>query len=665
MNIKGRRGENDRMSQQSGLQMQTLTGVRGQFRDAGHLPDGSVPEVIGRSWQRCASRGLAMNRPARQDPLGLAALRRQRERNHDLLRLATPELDLLAHAMADARGVAILTDSRGLILDARGDDGFAGRARRVFLQPGACWSEEHEGTNAVGTALAEGGLVEVDGAEHYLDENRFLVCTAMPVFDPSGRIAGLFDLSADARRPQTHARTLIRLAVANLEHRWAMQAAEADGADLLVRLHSHPSWLGTPHEGLLAFRDGRLTAANRIALGLLGVDASTIGETDWEALFDGAMTGEARLLHTRAGGVPMHLRVSRPAPAAPRRRPTPGPVAEAQAVTVRGGMVWDSGTDALLARAVRAADADIPVLLQGETGTGKEVFVRALHRRSSLADRPLVAVNCAAIPEGLLESELFGYEDGAFTGARRRGSTGRIRQAEGGILFLDEIGDMPLGLQARLLRVLQDGEVLPLGAGKPVKVDFRLVAATHQDLKTAVAEGRFRSDLYYRLNHLSVTLTPLRDRRPLDGIVDAVFAATGAATRAVRLSDEARRRLIGHGWPGNLRELANLLRTLVALADDGAVIEAEDLPEDIRAEAKPNPTNLTAPMAGAGAPAQPSQASLVTPAVSASPAPASLRALTDEAVFRALAGTGGNISAAARVLGIHRATLHRRLKASG
>ena len=224
MNIKGRRGENDRMSQQSGLQMQTLTGVRGQFRDAGHLPDGSVPEVIGRSWQRCATRGLAMNRPARQDPLGLAALRRQRERNHDLLRLATPELDLLAHAMADARGVAILTDSRGLILDARGDDGFAGRARRVFLQPGACWSEEHEGTNAVGTALAEGGLVEVDGAEHYLDENRFLVCTAMPVFDPSGRIAGLFDLSADARRPQTHARTLIRLAVVNLEHRWAMQA---------------------------------------------------------------------------------------------------------------------------------------------------------------------------------------------------------------------------------------------------------------------------------------------------------------------------------------------------------------------------------------------------------------------------------------------------------
>ena len=153
------------------------------------------------------------------------------------------------------------------------------------------------------------------------------------------------------------------------------------------------------------------------------------------------------------------------------------------------------------------------------------------------------------------------------------------------------------------------------------------------------------------------------DRGQLRG--RAASSATGAATRAVRLSDEARRRLIGHGWPGNLRELANLLRTLVALADDGAVIEAEDLPEDIRAEAKPNPTNLTAPMAGAGAPAQPSQASLVTPAVSASPAPASLRALTDEAVFRALAGTGGNISAAARVLGIHRATLHRRLKASG
>ncbi|MEN2978360.1 sigma-54-dependent Fis family transcriptional regulator [Tistrella bauzanensis] len=665
------------MSQHSGRQIRVLDGVRGQFRDAGSLPDNAVPEVIGRSWQRCASAGLAMNRPARQDPLAAPALRRQRDRNHTLLHLATPELDLLARAMADADGVAILTDARGLILDARGDDGFAGRARRVFLQPGACWSETHEGTNAVGTALAEGGLVEVDGAEHYLDENRVLICTAMPVRDPTGRIAGVLDLSGDARRPQTHARALVRLAVANLEHRWTMQAAEADGSDLLVRLHSHPSWLGTPHEGLLAFRDGRLSAANRIALGLLGLDAGAIGAAGWDALFDGSIidggrpgggvvSGDARLLTSRAGGVPMHLRISRPAGrpvlhpvTAPSRLRAAAPTLPATippALTLRGAMVWDAASDAMLARATRAIDADIPVLLQGETGTGKEVFVRAAHQASTLRSAPLVAVNCAAIPEGLLESELFGYEDGAFTGARRRGSPGRIRQAEGGILFLDEIGDMALGLQARLLRVLQDGEVLPLGAGRPVTVRFRLVAATHQDLKAAVADGRFRSDLYYRLNYLSVTLRPLRDRQPLDAIIDAVFQATGAPARDITLDPAARQCLAGHDWPGNLRELANLLRTLVALADDGSTITPADLPGEIGA-ARPLGPPMPLPQA-----CLPHTAPVFAAPMSDAAPMASLRSMTDDALTRALAAHDGNISAAARALGIHRATLHRRLK---
>jgi transcriptional regulator of acetoin/glycerol metabolism len=337
------------------------------------------------------------------------------------------------------------------------------------------------------------------------------------------------------------------------------------------------------------------------------------------------------------------------------------PATTPPALTLRGAMVWDAASDAMLARAIRAIDADIPVLLQGETGTGKEVFVRAAHQASTLRSAPLVAVNCAAIPEGLLESELFGYEDGAFTGARRRGSPGRIRQAEGGILFLDEIGDMALGLQARLLRVLQDGEVLPLGAGRPVTVRFRLVAATHQDLKAAVADGRFRSDLYYRLNHLSVTLRPLRDRQPLDAIIDAVFQATGAPARDITLDSTARQCLAGHDWPGNLRELANLLRTLVALADDGSTITPADLPGEIGA-ARPLGPPMPLPQACLPQAGLPHTAPVFAAPMSDAAPMASLRSMTDDALTRALAAHDGNISAAARALGIHRATLHRRLK---
>ena len=600
----------------------SLARARVEFVERGRLPAGAVPQLIERSWRRCAESGLGFGKPARQDPLPSSALRQRRAQHETLLQLATPELDALHRAMLDVGGMVLLTNPDGLILVARGEPGFVGRARRVSLQPGAGWAETEEGTNAVGTALAERMLVEVRGPEHYLEDNAFLICTAMPIIDPHGALAGVIDLSGDVRRPQPQAQALARLAVAHMEHRWARQCE----GDLIIGLHPHPGWLGSPQEGVLSFRDGVLQGASSAALDLLQLDRAALGRARLDEIFDGSTEPGERVLRTQQGGRSLHCRIAEPA--RPARRPVRP---AASAVTIERGAVWDEPTRAMRDKAVRALDAGIPVLLHGETGTGKEVFVRAAHAASSRAKAPLVAVNCAAIPDGLLESELFGYEEGAFTGARRGGSKGQIRLADGGVLFLDEIGDMPERLQARLLRVLQDGEVTPVG-GRPVRVDFRLVAATHRDLAAAVAEGRFRADLYYRLRHLVLSLPPLRQRQPIDPIIDSLMTGFGAAETGIRLAPAAREALRRHDWPGNLRELANLLRTLVALAAPGTVIGIADLPADMTG----SPTGAV-------------------------PDESDLRALTEEALGRALERHRGNVSAAARALGVHRSTLYRRL----
>ena len=537
---------------------------------------------IVRSWERCRELGLLRAHPARLELLEPEELERRKDQHIFFVHLAANELNILRRAIAGTSGMALLADPQGTILDGRGDSGFVGKAKRISLRPGATWSEVLEGTNAIGTALVEQQLVQIAGDQHFLEENRFLVCTAIPVMSPTGEIAGILDISGDVRNPPARASMLLQLATARIEHSWV----SLHGAhDLLAAFHPHPNWLGTPHEGLLAFRDELLVAANPAALRLLRLIPEDINRVRWDEIFrNRSFYGRGEIYPRSHPGVfygsvqKTVTTVAMPAVAAP-----PGGKAESRSteILIRDEAIWDTESIQMLTRAKRAFEAGIPILLQGETGTGKEVFVRALQRLSSRASEPFVPVNCAAIPEGLQEAEIFGYEEGAFTGARRKGSPGYIRRAEGGVLFLDEIGDMPLALQAQLLRVLQDGEVTPLGARRAVRVDFRLVAATHHDLQAAVAEGSFRADLYYRLRHMVFYLPPLRKRPNLGGILDAMLASLGGAARGVRLTTPARQKLLEHNWPGNLRELSNLLSALLAFAEDGSWIDADSLPQDI------------------------------------------------------------------------------------
>ncbi|WP_197346230.1 sigma-54 interaction domain-containing protein, partial [Ralstonia pseudosolanacearum] len=284
-------------------------------------------------------------------------------------------------------------------------------------------------------------------------------------------------------------------------------------------------------------------------------------------------------------------------------------------------------------RALRVFEHDVPLLLHGETGTGKEAFARAVHQASSRAAQPFVAVNCAAIPETLIESELFGYRGGSFTGARREGMRGKLQQADGGTLFLDEIGDMPLALQSRLLRVLEERAVVPIG-GEAQTVDVRIVSASHRDMEARVRDGRFREDLYYRLNGLRITLPPLRERADKAALLAHVLAEESRG-RPARLDDDARDALLAQPWPGNVRQLRNVLRTLVALSDDGR-IRLRDLPPELR-----------------------------PPAMASAAAPAPLDNAEKAALLAALQAQQWRMTHAAKALGISRNTLYRKLRKHG
>jgi transcriptional regulator of acetoin/glycerol metabolism len=672
-----------------------LRAARRELLDTGRLSMETLDEGLSRSWLRSRDFGLSpVGRPPGAPHASGAQLQRALERQHELVAHARPVMEDLFAQTGDGDGLVILADAQGLLLGALGDGRFVDRAQRVALRPGAIWDERWRGTNAIGTALAEQRPVAVLGGEHFLERNAFLSCTAAPIRDPQGRVLGVLDISGEQRGFQRHTLALVRSAARMVEHR-LFQTRHADG--LRLQIHAQPEGLGTPTEGLLALsEDGWILGCNAAAQAWLGTDAARPSPIEsvlplrWAELMDWArQDGEgARLLH-REDGPPLWLRLV--APRGWRRPASPAsnagesartsssssstilPVSPAELMTEDALQTLDLGDASMhqaVLRARRVLDKPIPLLLQGESGVGKDLFARAVHDSGPRRDRPYVAVNCAALPETLIEAELFGYRAGAFTGASREGAQGRLREAHGGTLFLDEIGDMPLPLQARLLRVLQDRQVQPLGGGPSVQVDFQLIGASHRPLRPLVAQGLFREDLYYRLNGLTLCLPPLRERRDLPVLVERLLASL-EPTRRVVIDPSLARELAAYRWPGNVRQLAQALRIACALMEPGeSVIRREHLPEDLVEELdqeQDEPT-MAIPML---IPAQmltqtPTAARPRTSAQKVIPTEAAPTMLRDQSrvhARRVLDECEGNHSAAARRLGIGRNTLYRLLKA--
>ncbi|WP_375183925.1 sigma 54-interacting transcriptional regulator [Aquabacterium sp.] len=647
-------------------------------------------ETIQQSHERCMTLGL--NRTDRVDfpTLSRNELALARERNHRLYLHAAPVMETLFSQILDSQSMVVLTDANGTILHTIGPDAFLQRAAKVALSPGVNWSESTKGTNAIGTALIEELPTLVHGAEHFINANHFLTCSAAPILDPRGNILGVLDVTGDQHTFHPYTLGLVRMSVRMIENHWFSDDHRNVGH---IYLHARPEFLGTLTEGILAVNpDGRIMGANRGAQEQLGMSSAALRMHTVTSLFGATMgalterfrsTQAAPMLVETVSGRQLHLRArfnwpvwhslsdtaadaveATPAPSpagmlpagelslppaaagAPRDpaaagraglrtaevagvtgAPTPaglggalgsGPTSVSSAMPpgspfgVPSGKLADAfvadGSSAglsgepprssssrklgltalatgdtqmaaLLDKLKRVLNRDIPILIQGETGTGKELLARALHNDSSRATAPFVAVNCASIPETLIESELFGYEEGAFTGARRKGAVGKMVQAHGGTLFLDEIGDMPLSLQAHLLRVLQEREVTPLGSGRAIPIDINLVCATHRNLREMIERKTFREDLYFRLNGLVVRIPPLRERTDLMVLVERILqrecpdVAHELAPDVVNLFQACR-------WQGNVRQLAGVLRTACVMAGDERFITRAHLSDD-------------------------------------------------------------------------------------
>jgi transcriptional regulator of acetoin/glycerol metabolism len=627
----------------------TLRQARRLLLDRGELPSGLIDDRLARSWRRSFNAGLApLGRQTETPHLSRIELDRTAQRQEELIANARPVMDYLHSQTLGSGSMVVLADACGVLLYALGDADFLSRAERVALIPGAAWGEQWRGTNAIGTALAEGAPVVVHGAEHYLERNAFLTCAAAPVTSPDGQLLGVLDISGEQRSRHPHTFSLVRAAAQMIENR-LFDLRHGDS----VRLHFHPlaEGIGSVAEGVVALsEDGRIVGANQAGLALLGLAPADLGSTQLEQAFDMRMTDLMDLgrfldarprLVNRPLGERLYLRVE------PGRRPPAifsEPVRKAPVLDKLA--LLDTGDDrmrAAIERARKVLAKPIPILLQGESGVGKELFTRAMHESGPRQGRPFVAVNCAAMPETLVEAELFGYVSGAFTGARREGSPGRIREANGGTLFLDEIGDMPLAMQGRLLRVLQERQVTPLGGGQTIPVDFALVCATHRNLKREMEAGRFRQDLYYRINGLTLVLPALRDRTDLSTLVARSIEEV-APGRRLRLGATLATHFAEYAWPGNLRQLDNAIRTACALVnDDETVITWRHLPDDLFAELHGTSPDDEEP---------------------AHPATANLRAFSDSVIGHTVRSSGGNLSEAARRLGISRNTLYRRLKRS-
>ena len=645
-----------------------LQQARQLFFDRGELPETLVDPLILRSWERCRRFGLTEGSALPGiEFLDRIALKTEQDRNRYLLSHGRPIMEHVYEQIRESGSMVILADANGLLLETVGDPDFVGRADRIALMTGASWDENQRGTNAVGTALAEEKPTAVLGAEHFLEHNSFLTCCASPIFGPDGRLIGVIDISGDYRSQQRHTLGLVRLSSAIVEKR-LFESMHA--RDILVCFHSRADYLGSPKEGMAAVSpDGQVIAINRNGLDILGIrqveairrDFSIVFESSLAALIDRLRHNPQSSCEITVNGKQIQFQLrgqlppvavagriydEMPAVRSPRRPETQAPASPL--ITLDTLNTGDPRLQAAIDRARRILGRDIPILIQGESGAGKEMFAKGFHNSSPRQSAPFVALNCASIPETLIESELFGYQGGAFTGARKEGAPGKIQQAHGGTLFLDEIGDMPLNLQARLLRVLQERCVTPLGSTRSIQVDISLVCATHRKLREDVARGTFREDLYYRLNGLAVTLPALRERTDIRQMVAKLARAEAGPNTPVTFSEGALQAMERYAWPGNIRQLFNVIRVAIALLDDGEMLITEThLPEELF-EA---PLTITA-----GAPLA------YDPWAPAAPeGTGSLEEIGRQAALRTLEAAGGNISAAARQLGISRNTLYRKL----
>lgn len=614
---------------------------------------------VAASWQRSKNHQITVDR-ARAPLVADAELFRYRSKHASLRHAARCALENSKTFLSDANSIMILTDPTGLIIDTQGDDRVIDAGRTVHLEHGGRWSEADIGTNAIGAAIAESKPVQIRGAEHFCSKVQRWTCAAVPVHDPTdGELLGVVDISGPAStfNPQSLA---LAVSVGHHVESVLAQSVRQDREELLCHFLAKRS-LWVNEEFIVLDRRGMILHATERALNVLqnnrhGIDGDAptrflkaLPFDEWPGKLKELLPNASfDLVENETSGIgaivvlPARRRLSiadreaqKLRPALERRETARSSHSRKDSTlgfqhledkvgsTTCSFIAHDPTVRTIVRQVETAAARKMPILIRGETGTGKEQLARHAHAASGRAGA-FVPVNCTALPESLIEAELFGYADGAFTGARRGGAIGLVKEADGGTLFLDEIGDMPVTLQAVLLRLLDDWTVRPVG-GARTKVDVFLVSATNATLDKAIAEGRFRRDLLYRLNTLEVTLPRLNDRIDFDAIVHHLL---GAIDPNYEITSATIAHLAARPWPGNIRELRNMLARFTLVAADGLADEA-------------------------GLKALIGQAQLTTAG--------SLHDIQNARILAVLSETAGNISETARRLGVSRNTIYRAL----
>ncbi|SAK99351.1 Fis family GAF modulated sigma54 specific transcriptional regulator [Caballeronia temeraria] len=640
-------------------------------------------DSVAQSWLRCLTEfRLDPGRFVMPPVLAQHELNERREAASDLIACSKLEMTTLYQQLADPELAVVLVDADGVIVHQVSSVPFGEAVAADGLRVGALWSEREAGTNGMGTCLIERDCIAVCQHEHFYPRYTSLTCSAAPIFDERGTVVGVLDVTSRSKLLQQHSLVLVGMSRQMIENR--LIDARYRHANM-IHFHSRPEFVGTLHAGKLAVSDdGVVLAASRSALFQLDLrsPAELCGKRIEEAFNASLEDMIARSIRGSFHPVTVYsakansrffltaqtsregakgatrILMSDPAardlsaPAARTKAPkkdTREPASTGRLDKLAHLEFGDPRMASQIQLAARVIQRKIPIILRGQTGTGKEVFANALHSISPNGTGPFVAVNCASLPENLIESELFGYRAGAFTGAQREGRRGKIVQANGGTLFLDEIGDMPLTLQARLLRVLEEHEVTPLGAETTVKVDFQLISASHRNLIELVQTGMFREDLYYRLNGIEINLPPLRERADALALIGHILETESEEPPA--LSAEAKQALLSYPWPGNIRQLRHVLQMAIALCD-GPEIRCAHLPPEI--------VNGAAPFAQAAARATTSP----PPHLADDADTSSLNAIQvkeRETVLQLLDEHRWNVSNVAKVLGISRNTLYRKM----
>ena len=637
-----------------------------RFVEGDRVVDNGLEEALSDSWSRCLDMGVD---PAPRSCWDFTPMD-QLEPFTSTLRMICGDVETATYeAIKGKRLLITITNANARVARTCGDLEVLRLADKLNFGPGANWTEKCVGTNAIGTALFTGRPMQVFGEEHFCRSHHSWSCTAAPIFDPRGNVWGCYDISGP--RDADHSRNLdlvLRAAGALERQLCQIYCSELEGQ--MGSLFS--SVFNSVMTGILSLdNSGRITTANSAAETLLSrPDRPLRGRRadeffDFEALLargkHASMSEPVVLkcfvkpdLFVRAmpvfgaNGVwrdtivticeSQRTRLAVSAGGMDKRTPPKGECAKGFEHILHAGAAMRQ----TIQQAANAARTPSTVLLSGESGTGKELFARGIHQAGPLAGGPFVAVNCGAFSEELVQSELFGYCEGAFTGAAKRGRIGKFEKADKGVLFLDEISEMPLSQQVNLLRALEERAIVPVGGHEPRPVDVKVVAATNKNLRELVEQGRFREDLFYRLNVVGISIPPLRERGD-----DIMLLAnhhlrrlcSEFGTNSMEIDLEAEEALMSHDWPGNVRELVNSLEYAVNNSS-GELLQAEHLPpyvlEGFRAEGS----------AGRGNTASEFQ----------------LKKREVETIREALDFHDGNVSKTAKALGIGRNTLYAKIQ---